>query len=536
MIKPTRLLTWSCLLFAAHAARVDAQAFTRLVSFGDSLSDVGNVAAQTIGFSPGANYFQNRFSNGPIWVDSLSSQLNLGTSLNSRAGGYNYATGGTRSGTGYVTPFIFVNLPNAGQQVTDYLAARTPGVDELFTIWTGGNDFLDGQTNANIPANNVRTLLDRLATAGVKNVAIANLPPLGETPRYRTTTNRAIMNTRSSAFNAALATQIDSFQTANPTLNVFDIDVFGFFNAVLSSPASFGFTNVTDRALNGSTVVSNPDQYLFYDDVHPTRVAHALVGSIALESVTTRTFVGAANGSDNWSIAANWSAARVPDTTSSVRFESANARLGSAKNVRKLELMPTGRLTLELDANATGGRVAVSGAARLDGEIGVDFAGSFVGLPGQTLPLLSFASATGSPSLINLTGYAGLDLAPVQSASALSVLLSATAGDADLDADVDFNDLLTLAQNYLDTGRDWLSGDFTADQTVDFNDLLALARNYGQLVLTEGNVSALGVDLAADWALARSLVPEPVTGLATLAAVMLGSRRATCRRPVRPGA
>src|SRR5262245_39137401 len=45
--------------------------YTEIVSFGDSLTDVGNFAAATGGASPPAlyGYYQGRFANGWNWVD-----------------------------------------------------------------------------------------------------------------------------------------------------------------------------------------------------------------------------------------------------------------------------------------------------------------------------------------------------------------------------------------------------------------------------------------------------------------------------------
>jgi hypothetical protein len=45
---------------------------------------------------------------------------------------------------------------------------------------------------------------------------------------------------------------------------------------------------------------------------------------------------------------------------------------------------------------------------------------------------------------------------------------------------VNFSDLLTLAQNYNQSGKDWAHGDLTYDGTVGFADLLILAQQYGQ--------------------------------------------------------
>jgi hypothetical protein len=55
-------------------------------------------------------------------------------------------------------------------------------------------------------------------------------------------------------------------------------------------------------------------------------------------------------------------------------------------------------------------------------------------------------------------------------------------GDSNRDGLVDFDDLLTIAQNYGQTGRTFAQGNFDDDEAghVNFDDLLALAQHYGQ--------------------------------------------------------
>jgi arabinogalactan endo-1,4-beta-galactosidase len=82
-------------------------------------------------------------------------------------------------------------------------------------------------------------------------------------------------------------------------------------------------------------------------------------------------------------------------------------------------------------------------------------------------------------------------------------------GDADVDGDVDFADLVVLAQSYNTVGEaTWQRGDFSYDGNIDFADLVVLAQHYGgNLGLSE---SPGGSDsFATDWALAQVLVPEP---------------------------
>ncbi len=53
-------------------------------------------------------------------------------------------------------------------------------------------------------------------------------------------------------------------------------------------------------------------------------------------------------------------------------------------------------------------------------------------------------------------------------------------GDTDLDRDVDFTDLLSLAQNFgTNTNRHWFRADFDYDADTDFTDLLKIAQNFG---------------------------------------------------------
>lgn len=52
-------------------------------------------------------------------------------------------------------------------------------------------------------------------------------------------------------------------------------------------------------------------------------------------------------------------------------------------------------------------------------------------------------------------------------------------GDANIDGQVNFNDLVTLAQNYNTSGKVWDRGDFDYDGSVQFSDLVILAQGYG---------------------------------------------------------
>jgi hypothetical protein len=91
-------------------------------------------------------------------------------------------------------------------------------------------------------------------------------------------------------------------------------------------------------------------------------------------------------------------------------------------------------------------------------------------------------------------------------------------GDANIDGNVNFADLLIVAQNYNAAVTGWAGGSFDGNATVDFADLLVLAQNYGFGELNASNFSL-------DWALARSMVPEPTTLMTIMAAAGLTLKR-----------
>ncbi|HQY88125.1 MAG TPA: SGNH/GDSL hydrolase family protein, partial [Tepidisphaeraceae bacterium] len=214
-----------------------ANTINRVVVFGDSLSDTGNVDDLTFGFAPGSAYYQGRFSNGPVWAERLSQRLGLNAPTPSRFNGYDYAHGGVHSGPGSTWLFFpFFSAPNAGQQIVQHLAREPARGDDLYTVWSGANDFFDGGTDINLVANNMRDHVLALANAGAQHILVANLPLLGETPEYNTGPDRAVWNQRTISYNSALATRIEAIR---PTLsaNIYFMDVASMLTDVIAHPS-----------------------------------------------------------------------------------------------------------------------------------------------------------------------------------------------------------------------------------------------------------------------------------------------------------
>src|SRR6266567_2442708 len=330
----------SVAIFLAPPILVNAQApaFTQVIVFGDSLSDDGNIAHRArdlVGFSyPSSNfnYSDYRFTDDTntspaanlyvgTWHEQLEKTfLGLAVAKNSLDGGTDYAFGGatTKDGTQDRTiinnPFPFgggdftITIDNMGKQINDYLASHAADANALYILWGGGNDLFDDHSAQSVidTANRVGGLIVRLANAGARNFLVPNVPPLGAVPNSFGDPTRVLALDYASAIyrdhlNSVIASTKSALAGSGITIYTFDVwlDVI----RVLGQPAHYNFVNTIDSAQGASGV--NPDQYLFWDDIHPTTGGHfelaneanrLLSGQIALlgkaTNVSTRGMVG----------------------------------------------------------------------------------------------------------------------------------------------------------------------------------------------------------------------------------------------------
>jgi lysophospholipase L1-like esterase len=202
-----------------------------------------------------------------------------------------FAYGGAQtSGTGGLTGAFIRDID---EQVDQFLAARTADPNALFVVFAGSNDVVAGQSNANIPVASLAEDIGRLVTAGARNFLVPNLPLLGHAPRFNHSSGTvATYNNRATQFNAALAMMLDNLEISNPLLAINRLDVAALFSEALANPAGFGLTNVTDAAAPGlepgdssydaNQIAPNANEYLFWDDLHPTATVHSILAQRAL--------------------------------------------------------------------------------------------------------------------------------------------------------------------------------------------------------------------------------------------------------------
>jgi outer membrane lipase/esterase len=257
-----------------------AQQYSNMIVFGDSLSDAGRLFALTGGTSPASPpYVNGRFSNGPVWVELLAPKL--GFAFNAAT---DFAVGGAESGTG--------GPVGVSTQVNALSATTAIGANTLVVHWAGANDLLNRAATtpsatliAQTVTNNV-TNISTLAARGAKTILVGNLPDLGRTPGGIASGNGTSLSALTQAYNASLVAQLPAIETARNT-RIVVLNTFGLITDVLNNPSVYGFANTTipcittTGATGACATAASANASVFFDPIHPTAAAHAVVANFA---------------------------------------------------------------------------------------------------------------------------------------------------------------------------------------------------------------------------------------------------------------
>ena len=292
------------MVLAPPAAR--AEPITSMFVFGDSLSDQGNAFLLTGGAFPPAPY-AGRASNGAVAVERLADRL--GVALAPAAlGGTNYAVVGAATGPVNIpgTPIVTDNsaavqygLPVlAGTGIINQaleFASTGPVADpahSLFVVWGGPNDlFIDPSAAAAAnAATNLANAIGLLYGNGARRFLVPNLPDLSLTPegRAQSPVDQAALRALSLFFNFGLGLALDSLD-ALPGIDITRFDTFAQLTAIANNPSAFGLANAEDACLSigpgGASLCADPSTYVFWDSLHPTTAAHAVLGDALAAAV-----------------------------------------------------------------------------------------------------------------------------------------------------------------------------------------------------------------------------------------------------------
>lgn len=286
---------------------------TRIVSFGDTVSDLGQGPS-------GARYTVN---DGSInnWIAEVAYRYGIGVAA-ANAGGAGYARGNARVTQADASGVT--NAPSVTQQVDAYLAGGGAFTATDFVFIGGGqsdviagmNEYLAGtktqaQFNADMvtAAQQLAAQVDRLVNAGAPHVLVSDSPNVSRS-LWAAQLNSAnpnanpmpdvVLQSAVSAFNQTLLSAVGKYSGTK----VLFVDLEGFFNSISGSlggsPGS-GYSNnttpicttadpsnglnigpnqINSLLCNASTLIPGATltSYVFADPLNYTPAAHVSVG------------------------------------------------------------------------------------------------------------------------------------------------------------------------------------------------------------------------------------------------------------------
>ena len=315
--KSPSVVRWSlvvclALVLTATGHAEEQSRFSGIVVFGTSLSDPGNAFALTGEAGtppdfmldplliPSAPYARggHHFSNGPTWVEQFGQSVGLNRSVNaalatehSRA--TNFAVGAARA---YNDGVNF----NLTRQVDTFLE-RTGGVAarrKLYVIEMGSNDIRDAfqvyalggdggpilvQALGSIGVN-----IQRLYVAGARNFLVWVAPNIALTPAIRSLPPAAqgLASYLTQAFNGNLTGVLAQLSAGLPGVAFARLDAYQLLNEIVADPAAFDLTNVTTSCVSPNVrpfTCKSPNEFLFWDGIHPTKAGHAILAARAAQ-------------------------------------------------------------------------------------------------------------------------------------------------------------------------------------------------------------------------------------------------------------
>ncbi len=275
----------------AMASAASAQTYGRLVVFGDSLSDNGNLYAIS-GQPTSPPYFQGRFSNGPVFTELLGFNAGRYTAGAPVTGSVNYAFGGARTDSS-------ASPPGMRNQLLAYTGAGgTFGASDLVSVLGGANNIFQAVPAASVSSNptgaiqpvalaaaaDINFIVNSVAGAGAGTILVTNLPNLALTPQFNQGAFAAaapLADYAGTQFNGALLNSLMTTAAARPGTNIILMDIYKIGATLAGNPGLFGLTNAKDACFNGVTVCATPGTYLYWDSVHPTAAGHQLLARLA---------------------------------------------------------------------------------------------------------------------------------------------------------------------------------------------------------------------------------------------------------------
>lgn len=233
-------------------------------------------------------------------------------------------------------------IPPSLGLVTQTFMLEHPVVDANATyfILSGGNDYLnmllfEDNYNPAVMRSYVDNVLSALKTAmrrmishGARKIVVIGLPNIGQSPKFANTMDNEVLKKAIDWHNAGVQVRMADLKKANPQVSFEYVDLQPIFEDILTRPGYYGFS-VTDKPCidvkldyfdrfaaspfannyvlryaqvlqykdrsfaaheTNYHVCDKPDEYVFWDEIHPATKAHRIFANALCQQLKTKGF------------------------------------------------------------------------------------------------------------------------------------------------------------------------------------------------------------------------------------------------------
>lgn len=291
------LLAFAAALTATSCAEAaPAQPIERIVAFGDSYADDGNIF-ELFGAAPSPLYPRGRFSNNSNFVDAMGEILRVPIA--------NFALGGAVTGPGRnnrpagFDPQVRAFLAGGGPAYYPRVSGKFSPAD-LVVVSIGGNDARAYEKSfgrspsvsavksaiAGAPAaaarsvGNAAAALDKIVGAGARRIVFLG-GDVGRLPEVKGSPIAPIGSAFSRSYNAGMKTWLEKAASSGIAVSYVDLDELA--DRVEANPARFGLISAGACPAACLADPALADKYLFYvDKLHLTSAGFAIIGREAV--------------------------------------------------------------------------------------------------------------------------------------------------------------------------------------------------------------------------------------------------------------
>jgi len=153
-------------------------------------------------------------------------------------------------------------------------------------------------------SNHFQIITNIYYAKGARYLVMPNAVDLGEVPAYINSqpANKAFIRTQTINFNSQFAQLITNTAASLPGLTIYAPDVFSLLDNIVTNSAAYGLKKpstyvMLDLPLAQRTLNGPGTNYVYWDDLNPTAMAHEILADLVVEMIFPSRLSASAVGS-----------------------------------------------------------------------------------------------------------------------------------------------------------------------------------------------------------------------------------------------